>query len=345
MYFQLRHNLVRDVPKEKMLLIPDEEHPEKIQDTGFVKVYFVLKNKKEEEVYRARCKMEMYDSSTEDDYFEYTCKLIRDGEMTKIQNDKMLLHNDTTNKYVWVDIEDLTGTIEVEMPTVKDPITGLLETSREVVNNFSFKCWLTKNRTKDHKIQHSVIDNDTIRLFQYPLVEYGFYKNFKYVYKSSLVQEYNLEEYLGKFQADFSYSIKFANTYGMSQNYTVGLNKKPLSNVMLRMGFIVELELGSTVTEKQLNATVHQYISNINFLNYDELHISNLQKFIKDSFPNDISFIQFTGMNGYDNSEQLISMDISSLNNKTVIEKLSLPLIYYGDSDVFGYKVEWKFRK
>ena len=50
-------------------------------------------------------------------------------------------------------------------------------------------------------------------------------------------------------------------------------------------------------------------------------------------------------MNGYNESDQLISMDISSLNNKTVIEKLSLPLIYYGDSDVFGYKVNWKFRK
>ena len=344
-YFQLRHNLVKDVPKEKMLLVPDENHPETIQDTGFVKVYFVLKNKKEEEVYRARCKMMSYNNSTEDDYFEYTCKLIKENQLTKIQNDKMLLHNDTTNKDVWVEVEDLTGSIEVEMPTVKDPITGLLETSREVVNSFSFKCWLAKNRTKDHKIQHSVIDNDTIRLYQYPLVEYGFYKNFKYVFKNALVEEYNLEEYLGKFQGEFSYSIKFANTYGMSQNYTVGLDKKPLSNVMLKLNFIIETELGSTVTEKQLNATVYQYLSGINFLNYDELHISNLQKYIKDSFPNDISFIQFLGMNGYNESDQLISMDISSLNNKTVIEKLSLPLIYYGDSNVFGYKVNWKFRK
>ena len=131
----------------------------------------------------------------------------------------------------------------------------------------------------------------------------------------------------------------------MSQNYTVGLDKKPLSNVMLRLGFIVETKLGSTVTEKQLNATVYQYLSGINFLNYDELHISNLQKYIKDSFPNDIEFIQFTGMNGLDANEQLVTMDISGLNNKTVIEKLNLPLVYYGDSDVFGYKVDWKFRK
>ena len=113
---------------------------------------------------------------------------------------------------------------------------------------------------------------------------------------------------------------------------------------MLRMGFIVELNLGSTVTEKQLNATVYNFLSSINFLNYDEFHVSNLQKFIKDSFPNDISFIQFTGINDMPDSEQLISMNISSLNNKTIIEKLSLPLIYYADSDTFGYKVDWKFR-
>ena len=283
-------------------------------------------------------------ANSNDDYFEYTAEIIKENKKTLIQDDKMLLHNDTTNKDVWVEVEDLKGSIEVEMPTEKDPITGLLENSRETINRFSFDCFLSKNRTKDHKIQHSVIDNDTIKLYQVPLVEYGFYKNFKNRFKQALANEYNLEQYLAKFQGEFSYSIKFANTYGLSQNYTIGLDHRLLNNVMLRMGFIVELNLGSTVTEKQLNATVYNFLSSINFLNYDEFHVSNLQKYIKDSFPNDISFIQFTGINDMPDSEQLISMNISALNNKTIIEKLSLPLIYYSDSDTFGYKVDWKFR-
>lgn len=346
-YFELRHNLYKEVPNETLFTIPDESKPEEIADTGFIKVYFVLKNKKDEEVFRVRCKMRRYHSikaNSNDDYFEYTAEIIKENKKTLIQDDKMLLHNDTTNKDVWVEVEDLKGSIEVEMPTEKDPITGLLENSRETINRFSFDCFLSKNRTKDHKIQHSVIDNDTIKLYQVPLVEYGFYKNFKNRFKQALANEYNLEQYLAKFQGEFSYSIKFANTYGLSQNYTIGLDHRLLNNVMLRMGFIVELNLGSTVTEKQLNATVYNFLSSINFLNYDEFHVSNLQKYIKDSFPNDISFIQFTGINDMPDSEQLISMNISALNNKTIIEKLSLPLIYYADSDTFGYKVNWKFR-
>ena len=175
-------------------------------------------------------------------------------------------------------------------------------------------------------------------------MEYGFYKNFKNIYKEALEGEYNLDKFLDKFQGEFSYSIKFANTYGLSQNYTIGLDKKVLNNVMLNMGFIVELALGSTVTERQLNSTVYTYLSSVNFLNYDEFHISNLQKYLKDSFPNDITYIQFKGMNGYPATDQLISMNISALDNKTIIEKLSLPLVYYEDTETFGYKVTWEFR-
>lgn len=343
-HFQLRHNLVDQVPNETLFILPDPNDNKKIQDTGFVKVYFVLKNKKDEEVFRARCKMEAYTNDTQDDYFTYSLEIIPPNKKTQIQNDKMLLHNNTTNKDVWVDVENLKCSIEVEMPTKKDAVTNLLEHEPEIVNRFEFDCWLTKNRTKDHKIQHSVVDNDTIRLHQFPLVEYGFYKNFKNIYKEALEGEYGLENFLKKFQGEFSYSLKFANTYGISQNYTIGLDKKTLNNVMLNMSFIVELALGSTVTEKQLNSTVYTYLSSINFLNYDEFHISNLQKYLKDSFPNDITFIQFKGMNGYPATDQLISMNISALNNKTVIEKLSLPLVYYEDTEDFGYKVTWEFR-
>ena len=343
-HFQLRHNLVDQVPNETLFILPDPNDNKKIQDTGFVKVYFVLKNKKDEEVFRARCKMEAYTNDTQDDYFTYSLEIIPPNKKTQIQNDKMLLHNNTTNKDIWVDVENLKCSIEVETPTKKDAVTNLLEHEPEIVNRFEFDCWLTKNRTKDHKIQHSVVDNDTIRLHQFPLVEYGFYKNFKNIYKEALEGEYGLENFLKKFQGEFSYSLKFANTYGISQNYTIGLDKKTLNNVMLNMSFIVELALGSTVTEKQLNSTVYTYLSSVNFLNYDEFHISNLQKYLKDSFPNDITFIQFKGMNGYPATDQLISMNISSINNKTVIEKLSLPLVYYEDTEAFGYKVTWEFR-
>ena len=344
--FELRHNLVNMVPNETLFTLSDPSDPKSLPiDADFFKVFLVLKDSTDQEVYRARCKMMQYDNYTDkqDDFFLYNLELIADGDLTKIVDDQMKIKTDTGTE-VWVNVEDLKGSIEVEMPTEKDPVSGLLTTNRQVVNTFNFDCYLTKNRTKDHKIQHTFVDNDTIRLHQYPLVEYSFYKNFKEYYISALSNEYDLERYLSKFQGEFSYSIKFANTYGFSQNYTIGLDSKPLNNVMLNMSFTIETKLGSTITEKQLNATVYNYLSSINFLNYDEFHVSNLQKYVKDSFPDDIEFIQFNGMNGYTDDKQLLSMKVSSINNKTIIERLNLPLLYYADANVFGYKVTWSYR-
>ena len=113
---------------------------------------------------------------------------------------------------------------------------------------------------------------------------------------------------------------------------------------MLNMHFIIEKKLGATVTEEQLNNTVWEFLDNIKFMKYDEFHISNLQKYIKDSYPNDIQFIQFKGINGQAEDKQLISMNISSITNTTVIEKLSLPLLYDPDAQKFSYKVKWDIR-
>ena len=342
-YFQLRFNLTEQMPKETLFNAgPNGE----IIDADFIKVYLVLNNKKNEEVYRARCKMVGYtkDPSNQDDYFDYELIMIEDGEIAKIHNDKMRIKDPDNNTYIWVDVEDLTGSIEVVQPTEKDPLTGLLIANTQVVNRFTFDCWLTKNRTKDHKIQHSVIDNDTLKLHHYPLVQYEFYKNHLSYYKGAVGSEYNIEQFLSKFQGEFSYSIKFANTYGYSQNYTIGLTNNKLNNVMLTFNFIIEKGFGSTITEKQLNAEVARYLGSINFLKYDEFHVSNLQKYLKDVFPRDIKFIQFLGVNNIDDNEQLISMNISSLENTTVIEKLNLPLVYYPDEMKFGYKINWTYR-
>ena len=343
--FQLRHNLTNQQPKEQFFSVSTID-PTVITDLDFIKVYFVLVDKAGQEVYRSRCTLDGYtaDLSTRDDYFDYSISLIRDGDITKIDNDKIAIYNHDLKREVWVDVEGLTGHIEIDQPTEKDVNTGLLTTSRMVVNRFTFDCYLTKNRTKDHKIQHSVIDNDTIRLHQYPLVQYDFYKNHKSYYRTAIAHEYDLDTYLSKFQGEFSYSIKFANTYGLSQNYTIGLNASLLNNVMLDISFIVEKTLGATVTERQLNNEVFNFLNNIKFINYDEFHISNLQKYLKDSFPKDISFIQFTGMNGTDEKNQLISMNISSINNNSIIEKLNLPLVYDPDERLFGYNIKWTFR-
>nr|DAW71378.1 MAG TPA: hypothetical protein [Caudoviricetes sp.] len=342
---QVRDTLTRTRPKEKFFRV-DPAHPDVPIDLSFMKVYFVLYNQKGQELYRERCKMDSYIDrvDSDDKYYEYSLTLIKDKTITKIQNDQILIDKPSTETQVWVDVENLKGAIEIEMPTKKDPISDLLESEPGIVNKFSFDCWLTKNRSKDHKIQHNVIDGSTIKMFHYPLVEYDFYKDHKTIFRDAIKSTYAIEKKLAKFQGEFSYSIKFANTYGYSKNYTIGLTNTELNNVMLNMNFIIEKKLGATVTEDQLNNTVWEFLDNIKFMKYDEFHISNLQKYIKDSYPNDIQFIQFKGINGQTEDKQLISMNISSITNTTVIEKLSLPLKYDPDAQRFGYKVKWDIR-
>ncbi len=71
--------------------------------------------------------------------------------------------------------------------------------------------------------------------------------------------------------------------------------------------------------------------------------MSNLYAYIKTLYPNDIELIQFRGLNGITETEQLITMNISEMSNKTVVEKLSLPLLFNPDTRSFKYKVTWQW--
>ena len=153
-----------------------------------------------------------------------------------------------------------------------------------------------------------------------------------------------MKEYISKYQGEFSYSIKFINSYGYSKLYTVGLNKEDLNNVMLKMNFIVERKAGSNLRAEELNKAVYAFINSIKFLSYDELHISKLYDYLFEVFPQDLKFIQFLGMNGLDAKNQLISMKVSEVDNNTIVEKLNLPIIYNKESGEFTYDINWQFQ-
>ena len=153
-----------------------------------------------------------------------------------------------------------------------------------------------------------------------------------------------MNNYLQKFQGEFSYSFKYTNSYGYSNTYSIGLSKKDLNNVMLDFKFLVERKVGSNITEEELSRGVYAYINSLNFLNYDEFHISNLYDFLYELFPNDIKLIQFQGVNDYPETDQLISSKISEISNNTIIEKINIPLVYDAESEKFNFKIAWTFR-
>ena len=113
---------------------------------------------------------------------------------------------------------------------------------------------------------------------------------------------------------------------------------------MLDFKFLVERKVGSNITEEELSRGVYAYINSLNFLNYDEFHISNLYDFLYELFPNDIKLIQFQGVNDYPETDQLISSKISEISNNTIIEKINIPLVYDAESDKFNFKIAWTFR-
>lgn len=95
--------------------------------------------------------------------------------------------------------------------------------------------------------------------------------------------------------------------------------------------------------EKDLSRAVSEYLTSIKFLSYDEFHVSNLYDYLYKSFPADIKSIQFKGFNKYNESNQLISMNISEIGNDTIVEKLNIPIIYDTESGTFHNKIKWTF--
>lgn len=339
--FQVRINITGETPKEPIIVV--DPVSEIIQEGTHMNIFFVLYDENNNEIFRKKATFKAYDASTDDDYFTYGLRLIEANEMA-ILRDKVKLINPSDGSDIWIDIEKIKGAIEIITNSEKSPGSTVLDINPSIINRFTFTCDLVNNRSTEFKIQHSVLGNNRVGLYQLPVVEKVFYDTNKDTYRDTIKKEYNMRNYLSKYQGEFSFSYKYVNTYGFSNTYSIGLDKKDLNNVVLDMAFIVEKAEGSTITEEQLNQAINGYLSTINFLDYEEFHISRLYEFILDAYPNGIKLIQFKGMNGYNETDQLISSKIREIKNDTIIENLALPIVYDKEKDTFKYKCKWTFR-
>lgn len=339
--FQIRINVTGDLPKEPLIKV--NPATKVIEEGDHLNVYVILKDKEDNEVYRAKAKFKEYTKNKDDDYFVYGIRLIEPFNTTIYQN-TVQLNNPNNGTKKFVPIEGLKGSIQIITNSERSAGSEILNIKPALINEFTFECDLVRSRSLEFKLQHNVLGNNKIRILQLPLVEKEFYDNHKSIYRNSISQEYYLNNYLQKFQGEFSYSFKYTNSYGYSNTYSIGLSKKDLNNVMLDFKFLVERKVGSNITEEELSRGVYAYINSLNFLNYDEFHISNLYDFLYELFPNDIKLIQFQGVNDYPETDQLISSKISEISNNTIIEKINIPLVYDAESDKFNFKIAWTFR-
>ncbi len=337
--FQVRVNLAGEKPKEAFMKLDPATNT--VEDTGYIEVRFILKDKSTNaDVFNTKCDLYRYSDIDDDDFYTYGSILIPKGkDKTIVINDKIELTDDKGTK-VMVPLEGLEGRIEISAPTTKNSITGLYESDRKIINRFKFECDILKNRTSEFKLQHDVLGNDKIKMYHVPLVEKKFYDEDKGLFRKTLSNEYNMGEYLDKYQGEFSYSIKFNNTYGYSSMFSVGLQNKDLNNVVIDFNFTIRYKVGATLTERELNRAIYSYLTSINYYQGGEFHISNLYDFLLDTYPNDIDFIQFNGMNGLHINDQLIKMKVSNVNNNSIMESLNMP--FKKDSaGNYNFVVKW----
>ena len=348
--FQVRTNLAGTIPNEKFFRITNDETME-IESTGFMQVYLILTDSNDSEVYKAECTLEGYtvdDDNKDDDFFTFALTLIDKGEDNiRIKDDKVRL-NDPANRsnYIWIPIDKLKGRVEIWTPTERSENSKVLDIKRGKINSFHFDCDLFRNESTNFKIQHQVLDNDSIRMYYFPLVSYDFFKEHYHLFRKSIEAKDFLNDYLSQFQGEFTYSLKFANTYGMSDLYDVGIKSDTkIDNVVLTMKFLLELAEGSTLTEEELNLAIARYINNIDFYNGDTFHVSRLYDFLYTLYPKDINLIQFESINNLKSDKQFLKVDSKNINNRTVIEKLSLPIKFDKYSKRWSYDIKWTYIK
>lgn len=347
---QLRTNISGRMQNEPFFRITDTNTGE-FEESGFLDVYFILSFSDGTELIRHKMEMKKYvilEGEVTDDYYEYEVNIVDGGKNNLlIKDDKLRMNKPgSPGEYVFIPISDLKGSVECYSFSKRSEGSKLLDIEKTKINTFTFDCELLRNESKNFKVQHSVLDNDSIRIFFVPLVGYDFYKDHKEIYRKSIETKDFLNSYLGQFEGEFSYSLKYSNTYGLSELYSIGFNSEDLlDNVILSMKFIIRFKVGSNLTKKEVNLAIAKYIEAINFLNGETLHISRLYDFLLEVYPNDIELIQFDSINNLKSDKQYIKVIQNRINNKTIMEELTLPIKYDSLSGTFYYDIKWTVLK
>lgn len=281
------------------------------------------------------------ESAVPDDFYTYEIIFHKDDELY-ISDDKMRIYEDDGITPVMIPMETTSCIIRVNSPTVRDS-SGVLATDRKDTALYEFDFNILHNRSADYKIQHNILNVNEIKMFNVPLIAYYFYKDHKAIFRRELINEYDNVSILYNYQGEFSYSIKFANTYGYSNSYIVGYesNVEKLNNVMLDMKFIVSFARGIDINFVELNKLVYDYVNNVDFVKLETLHISDIIAGIKNTYPDMVPILQFDGMNGLDVKKQTIQMNIDQIQNDTVIEKLNIPFVYDDITKKFSHVIDW----
>lgn len=105
-----------------------------------------------------------------------------------------------------------------------------------------------------------------------------------------------IDDSLNIVEDGFSVDLKCFNTYGISKQFTIGLDNEKLDRTNLSLAFTTKLYAGSDKNIiSYIKEAIQDSIHNINEIN--SIHMNNICSYIKESYPEDIEWIQCTNIN------------------------------------------------
>ena len=325
-----------------------------IIDEGFLDIQFEIYDQEDNFFIKKKAVMVAYNDGSDtpedqvaDDYYTYEILFHKANELIIADDSLEILDDDDTiNPRVFIPMDLMKGRITINAPTTL--VGDVLVNDRKDVEVYEFNFRIMNNRSADHKIQPYILNENEVQLYNIPLVGYKFYNAHKERYRSAIMNEYAfLRSILMNYQGEFSYSIKYANTYGYSKSYVLtnfnGATRN-LNNVMLDMSFLIQFASGFDVSLDTLNSMIYDYVNAKDFVKLDSFHISDLTEGIKNAYHGNIPIFQFGGMNNIDASYELIQMNIKEITNDIVIEKLNIPFTYDEVTKKFSHSVRWTLR-
>lgn len=286
-----------------------------VLDLNKLQVFLILRDKEDKIVYSNRFYMDSYEAipSMNDDYINYNINILPGNMVPKIIDGKITLWSDLHQEWFVVPVSGLRAQVRVyNIDTFNDNYSligeGLIERRMKI----------------DPKKPGD------------PPIYIPIYKTLNYLSDAFLVNYYEADVDILK-DLTAAYKIQHA-----AIKPTVNrIRQIPLVQYTFYKYFAnlyhdaiqEDLQLLSLVAEQIAN-----YVDSIDFMNYDNFHISKLYDKLYDVFRNDIGFIEFKSMNGKLLDNQLLQMNTDVFENNTIIEKINIP---YRVNKDFKYNIRF----
>lgn len=138
-----------------------------------------------------------------------------------------------------------------------------------------------------------------------------------------MIQYKYLESVLPRLRNNCAIDVKFYNTFGYSNNFTIGDDEERLDKVNIKVRFKVQPRTGADEQTliRDLKLYIRDYIEAVNSsTGSNDLYVSNLIKAIETNFTK-VHHLRFLGINAYDSDYQTIINRTSNLNDLTKEER------------------------